>query len=281
MSSSVDPYLGEKRKPAVFLTVGIVLLLLLLVLGGGLATLGLFGPRGSQSLAADSGTTSVLPQVTEPQTVLPQVTEPQTSLPQVTDPEPSLQAPQDTAMPADVRDWLEHLRKTEDRRKRLSSEHVGELMVMLTKMQTSGLTDALKGIFGEEEDTGEQAPSQADSVKIDASEKRKEWQELLAFFQSYPPPAECVPIQASYSHALGETSGMIIEILEAVDMAQESPEKAIAALTAIQGTSGDRIDEYAKQTDEQVQSVCDRYKTRKWFKIAADVGGGLLGKLGL
>ena len=73
---------------------------------------------------------------------------------------------------------------------------------------------------------------------------------------------------------------MIIEILTAVESAGESPERAIAALTAMQGTSSERIDELAKQTDSQVQQICDKYKTRKWFSVASDVGSGLLGRIG-
>ena len=280
MASTIDPYARERRKPAVALTVGLVLLALILIVGGGLATLGLLGPRHESVLANKNEPTSVLPQVTEPTAVLPQVTEPVPVLPQVNDPAPALQVPMDTPMPADVRDWLEHLRKCEERRKKMSADQLGELAVMMAKMQTAGLADAMKDILGDEDPRAEKEPSKAEALQVDAKAKRKEWQALLGDFMAYRPPAECAPIQASYSQTLGETSGMILEVLEAVEMAQESPEKAISALTQMQGTSSDRIDELAKATDGQVQSVCDKYKTRKWFGIASDVGGGLLGKLG-
>lgn len=270
MATPIDPYAKERRRPTTALLVGVVLLALILLIGGGLATLGLLGPRGQNALATKQETPSVLPQVTKPAPVLPQVNEPA----------PALEVPTDTGMPDDVRDWLEHLRKTEERRKKMAADQLGELAVMMAKMQTAGLADAMKEILSEDDSQSSEEPSKADLVKIDAAEKKREWQALLTDFQSYPPPAECAPIQASYSQALGETSGMIIEVLEAVDMAQESPEKAISALTQMQGTSSGRIDELAKATDGQVQDICDKYKTRKWFSIASDVGGGILGKLG-
>lgn len=259
-----DPYANETKKSTLALGIGIGILVTLLLVGGGLAALGLLGPKNeSVTVKAPAGTAPVLPKVVENEPVLPKPAEA-------------------VRMPDDVYEWLEHLRKTEAARKEMSADQIGDLTVMMAKMKGQGITDAMKSLFTPEESPIpiDDGPSQSEDLAIDAAKKRAQWKELSDFFLSYPPPAECAPIQASYAQALGETGAMIVEVLEAVDMASESPEKAIAALTKMQGTSGGRIDELAKQTDSQVSEICRRYETRKWFDIQGDVGGGFLSGLG-
>lgn len=263
----IDPYALETRRNTLALGIGIGVLVALLLVGGGLVALGLFGPKGQTATAQTPlDTPVVLPQAGQP--VAP-------ALP--------IEKPKDVAMPDDIYAWLEHLRITEEKRKSLSGDQMGDLLVMLTKLKSGGgIMDALYGIFG---DDRENAPvdipeSKSESVQTDAARKRKDWQALQDFFQSYPPPSECIPIQASYSQALGETSGMMMEVLDAIDIAKDDPQAAIAALTKMQGTSSARIDTLAKQTDGQVQDICDKYKTRKWFGINSDFGGGLMNQIG-
>ena len=283
MQTGTDPYRQENKRTVIAVAVGLGLLLLVLLLGGGLASLGLFGGsnagvtgkqgQGSASLLPlnRDGTNSVLSKsgsIAEP------------SLPQVSDdPAPALPIPENTPMPADVREWLEHLRKTDARRKKMASSQIGDMLAMMAKMQTAGIADAMKGLFGDE-DASSQPEDKVQTFTLNVEKKKSEWKELEQFFLSVRAPSECIPVQASYSQALGETRAMIIEILTAVESAGESPERAIAALTAMQGTSSERIDELAKQTDSQVQQICDKYKTRKWFSVASDVGSGLLGRIG-
>ncbi|MBL8067779.1 MAG: hypothetical protein JNM28_04965 [Armatimonadetes bacterium] len=270
----VDPYAAQSKRSMLGLGIGIGVLATLLLIGGGMAALGLLGPQSK-----------VLPQVAGNQSVLPSVPgDPSPALPlEAIKNEPALPKPQEAIrMPDDVYNWLEHLRKTENMRKSMAGDQIGELTVMMTKMKTSSITDAMKGLFSPDESPipiDEKQPDK-DSLVVDAGKKREQWKQLNDFFLSYPPPDECKPIQASYAQALGETGAMIVEILEAVDMASESPDKAIAALTKMQGTSGGRIDQLAKQTDDQVNDICNKYQTRKWFGIQGDVGGGFLSQLG-
>jgi len=263
----IDPYALETRRNTLALGIGIGVLVALLLVGGGLVALGLFGPKGQTATAQNPLDTPIaLPQTGQP--VAP-------ALP--------IEKPKDVAMPDHIYAWLEHLRITEEKRKSLSGDHMGDLLVMMTKMKAGGgIMDALHGLFG---DDRENAPvdipeSKAETVQTDAAQKRKDWQALQDFFLSYPPPSECIPIQASYAQALGETSGMMLEVLDAIETAEQNPESAIAALTKMQGTSSGRIDVLAKQTDNQVQDICDKYKTRKWFGINADFGGGMMNQFG-
>ena len=269
-----DPYASQSKKSLIALGFGVGILVALLLFGGGLYALGLLGPKPVSALNAAGQQQSVLPAVGKQESVLPAIP---------IAPEPALPKPQEAIrMPDDIYNWLEHLRKTEELRKSLSADQIGELTVMMTRMKTSSITDAMKSLFTEEESPIPFDPNQPDkdSLIVDAREKREEWKKLNDYFLSYPPPAECVPIQASYTQALGETGAMIVEILDAVNMASESPDKAVAALTKMQGTSGGRIDILAKQTDEQVGDICRKYETRKWFGISGDVGGGFMSQLG-
>lgn len=259
-----DPYANETKKSAMALGIGIGVLATLILVGGGLAALGLLGPKNDAvTVKAPAETSPVLPKVVENSPVLPK-------------PDEAVQ------MPDDVYQWLEHLRRTEEARKSMSADQIGELTVMMAQMKGQGITDAMKSLFTPEESPipVDEGPSKTESLAMSAEDKRREWRELSVYFMSVPAPSECAPIQASYAQALGETGAMIVEILEAVEMASESPEKAVAALTKMQGTSGSRIDSLAKQTDTQVGEICRKYETRKWFDIQGDVGGGFLTGLG-
>ncbi len=246
------------------IVIGIACLVLLLAVGIG-ANLNLLKPGGktAQVLA-----TSVSP--------------PASTLPQVSTPDPTLMqaAPTDTPMPADVRAWLEHLQRIEAKRAAMTADQIGDMLVFMTGLQSSKVTDAIAGILGEDDELGTPKPTASENLTNKADETRSAWRALMEEFRRMPPPAECVPIATSYDETLGETSAMMVEILEALEGSQENPQAAIAALTKMQGTSATRIDTIAKDADRRLGEICDRYKTRKWFSIASDVGGGMMGRIG-
>jgi hypothetical protein len=70
---------------------------------------------------------------------------------------------------------------------------------------------------------------------------------------------------------------MLNEISTTISRASTDPEGAIQALNGMKGDSANRIGAPAGETDKQVQVICDRYATRKWFSIARDFGSGSLG----
>lgn len=254
-----DPYRSEGKKRMLALSIGAGALVLLLAVVGGVNALGLTGKRSPAVLAQEGA---------PPPAVLPDV---QTSNPVLPD--------EAKGMPEDVRNWLEHLRRTEDKRRSLSSEQIASLTTAMAKMNSSRITGLIDQILGDGTETPEQPVAEA--LHLDTQDKRAQWQQLRQEFMQVPPPADCVGIQASYNETLGETSAMIMEVLTALEGASDDPEAAIAALTKMQGTSSERIDVVAKETDSQVQTVCDKYDTRKWFSISSDIGGGIMGKLGL
>lgn len=185
-------------------------------------------------------------------------------------------------MPADVRAWLEHLERTERERSRLANQHIGEFTVALTQLQMAGVQDLLNDIMAD--------PTSEDTLKSPAKEQvqdfdkaRAEWRALTDGFLNVVPPAECVPIRNRYEIALRETSAAIYDLIEILEMSQQpdaDPKQLVGKLQGMRGASG-HIDAAGKETDALVQDICDKYKTRKWFSIAGDIGsGGLLGKFG-
>ncbi len=252
-----DPYQNQTSKSKVWLAVGALVLVAMIGFGLGAGVLGLRGKDNASTLNLTA----------KPQA--PVLAE---------DGKPSGPVlPADNIMPRDVLDWLKHLEETERRRRDLSNQELGKLLPMMVNLQTGGGVSPMKSLFGDEGPDVEHLPT-ADIEKA-TEEVRDDWRRLDDFFQSVPPPAECAPIQAAYSQAIGETSAMMMDILGVVKSAAEDPQDALAKLNAMRGKSSDRIDKSARRTDELVQDICDKYKTRKWFRIDTDFGGGLGGAI--
>jgi hypothetical protein len=190
-------------------------------------------------------------------------------------PPPNLQATgSKRVMPDDVRRWLEHLERIEKRRVDMSYDQVAKAMEMLVALQAGGTLEMLQGLVNEAM-TGEEsnAPKSTTKTAQSAEKIRAGWRQLLDDFRSFPPPEECGPIRDEYDVALRETGGMIGDILAAIDDAEANRDGALSALMKMRGKSVS-IDHAAVESDGLVQAICDKYETRKWFKIRADIGGG-------
>lgn len=261
---ATDPYASQSKGRTAWLIGGAVLLALIVGLGAGY--------YGSLAKAGD-----------RPMSVLPK---PGESAPAITpaagtDPGPITGAEDPANMPEDVRAWLEHLRRIEGERSRLSNAQVGQAMVALTKLQLGGTESLLGDLLGDNPEDFNADVTPAQEFKVSTENIRSEWQALATDFRSLPPPAECAPIAANYNTTLGETSAMIMDIIGAINQSSENPDAAVAALSGMKGQSASRIDQSALATDDGVAQICAKYQTRKWFSIAADFGGGgLLDRLG-
>jgi len=188
---------------------------------------------------------------------------------------PTLQQPaQKVEMPADVRRWLEHLEKIEERKNELSIKQLTQMAVLMQQMKVLG--GAMGLLDGDGDDT---APSDTAKQRFDTL--RPDWNQLLSDFNAFPPPAECKPIADDYSRAINEIPGMNADIGSVLEGASSDPAKALEAAMKLQNTSATVIDKYLGEADSKVGDICRKYETRKWFAIKTDVGGGLMGKFGL
>lgn len=187
-------------------------------------------------------------------------------------------------MPLDIREWLEHLERVEKRRRDLSLHQIGSFMATMTTLQVAGVQDMLKDLMGDPTELeGDPKPSSADKVHTEVEQARNDWRKLREEFESKPPPSDCVPIRAKYEVALRETSGMMMDLMDALDRAMSSndPEEMKRIVSELYGMKGKSapIDQAGGETDALVSDICRKYETHKWFSIARDIGGG--GMMGL
>lgn len=194
---------------------------------------------------------------------------------------PITQHAENVTMPDDIRKWLEHLERIEKRKNDLTIRQLSQMAVLLQQMKVLG---GGMGLLNEEEGGygGDTGPSETAKNSFDTL--RPEWNQLIADFRGYPPPAECRPIADDYYRAVSEIPGMNADLAGILESIAGSPENAAGALEKVmklQNTSKNVIDKYLGETDDKVGSVCRKYETKKWFDIKSDVGGGLMGKFGM
>jgi hypothetical protein len=211
--------------------------------------------------------------------------------------EPALQAPRTVktdlmattdplpGMPTKIRDWLEHLRRTEERKNRLTAQQVAEAKTYVTKFQALGPAAGLLSGDGDENDNANPA---APAQKI-ATDMSAPWEKIVKEFQAFPPPPECRELADEYFSALNEVPAQmqdIQKVLETLTAAlngadplngeAQANKDALEQAQSLQGKSSETIDSHFINADGFLGDICAKYKTRKWFSISADFGGGLL-----
>lgn len=290
-----DPYKSQGRWSAYALVIGLVVLALMggFALGRG-GALGLIpGKGGEVSIAGPRPTGSPIEAVgsmeLDPIEAVAQQAEPDTQL--GFDPlRPNLDVGYQPSgpttergdkMPPEVRAWLEHLERIESERHRMTKAQLSTLLGQMMGMGAGNLADLTAEAMGEEVDPNKNYdPQKKEQLKSGTEKSRQGWKDLVAYFNSKQPPAECVPIKNAYEQCLGETSAMMLSILNELERSQGDPQGAINSLMAMMGTSEGKIDVAANKTDSLVGQICHKYDSYKWFKVSGDIGGGL-GSLGL
>jgi hypothetical protein len=183
-------------------------------------------------------------------------------------------------MPQDVYDWLDHLRQTEDKKNELSKDQESKLMIELTKLQGLG------GAYGSVDEKGTLDPDKLENPSTTLANRlgdlRAPWRELIKFFESVPPPQECADLAHSYDQALDEVSGEMGDLGDILGGGGENynPTDTVAKLEKMEGQSTGTIDKYFSVSDDMVSNICNKYNTRKWFKIQADVTSPLSAGMG-
>ena len=181
-------------------------------------------------------------------------------------------------MPADVEAWLKHLQETERRKVELSGNQTAELTVFMQKSSVLGAGMGLMDPYDQSEGAnGDKEPSSYTKGKI--LDLRPQWDELITFFNSVPPPQECRPLADDYSRALDEIPGMMGDLGEMLNGVANDPQKALEQAKKMQNGSYSGIDRYFARTDQKLGEICSKYQKAKWFNIASDVAaGGMLSK---
>ncbi len=176
--------------------------------------------------------------------------------------------------------WLYHLEKIEKRRGELAKKGLSKFMVMAQTAQFgSGDADQLTKFAADPE--GNFPDSAVDKIAAESAQSKKEWADLRKDFDSFPPPPDCVTIAEPYGHAMDETRAMMTDVMDAIVVSKEDPQKALQSLYGMQNKSK-TIDEYGNVADDRVQALCNKYNKRKWFSVNSDFGNSsIFGSLGI
>jgi len=177
--------------------------------------------------------------------------------------------------PKRVVDWLEHLRKTEERRQR-QERNVAPVMSMLVQAMVARAA-ALGGIAqGDFEQAEADYEREREKLRQGYQQRQREWAQLLQYFRSVPPPPECRTLADAYFAGLSEYITSISQIEKSLI------DNDIGGLTSMLGSAQSELDARFARADEELARVCEQYGIRKYFAIGArgtelirSLGGGL------
>jgi hypothetical protein len=101
------------------------------------------------------------------------------------------------------------------------------------------------------------------------------WQGLSTKFLGYPKPVpqSCKQLSELYYNLLGSVSGQMSQIANAFSSAMgpnANPQAAIDALTKL---DSNLVDKACRDADNELTSICDKFKLTKEFDIKASPGG--------
>lgn len=187
-------------------------------------------------------------------------------------------------MPQDVYDWLCHLQRIEAKKEHILSGQSTRSRRMPDSFPKPGRIpdnfddpDAPNSITGMAVDS-----SFLDGIRQRIDALSEDWKQLTREFNSYPPPAECRAMAQDYDQAIREIGAQIQDVASMFDSAMSDPFGAIAKLETMKGFSESTIDDPLDQVDAAVGDICQKYETRKWFKISSHRGSpSMLGGSGL
>jgi hypothetical protein len=185
-------------------------------------------------------------------------------------------APDQERMPDDVLAWLRHLEKCEAMKVEIAGDQAAEMAVLQTKLSALGAAIGLTDPYDQSTE-GAQDQSPDSYIKGKMMDLRPQWEQLLDYFHSVTPPAECRPIADDYERGLGEIPGMMGDLADVLNMASTDPANALQSVKKMQNSSYDINRSFAR-TDQKVGAICAKYNVNKWFNIKQDVEvGGMMG----
>jgi hypothetical protein len=167
----------------------------------------------------------------------------------------------DLRMPEDVRKWLEHLKRIDKKREDYNNAFVMKLMGQIGQLQPGAYIDEDSAADDEarRKNTANEVVGGVDSFFAKLTEE----------FQSLQPPVECGPIAAQYSSVLLETRNMVGQITTAITNLDTH------ALESMQGTTFERLDSKAEETNGSISAICEKYDEPNKFAVFVDKGSAL------
>lgn len=195
-------------------------------------------------------------------------------------PKPDLQvkkeAPTKKEMPQDVRDWLKHLERIEERKQQLTIKQIADMKVF---EQMIGVLGPGIGELDPYDQSGKEGETPESTAKGKFEDLRPDWKQLIQDFRDVPPPAECKPLADAFDSGINEIPAMIGDLVDVMNSIGTNPSGALQKVQQMKNKSYAGVDRSFQEADGLLSQVCDKYDERKWFNIKTDVvGGSLLGK---
>ncbi len=176
-----------------------------------------------------------------------------------------IQKPDDQQSPEDVLDYLRFLKEVEQRKMSLIKDF------MATALMQSAMEKSQEAAAASSD---EASKNFLPSMNKGFEQYPARWDQLAKYFLTRQPPASCAILQKKYYEHLGKVESMFLQVHNALAQANTDPGKALSALTEMQGKASAEADDTARQADDALGDVCDKYRIRKEFDIKTDSGSG-------
>lgn len=181
-------------------------------------------------------------------------------------------------MPKDVFDWLKHLEECERRKTVIAGDQTAEMSLWMQKNSVLGAGMGMMDPY--DQATNDEGKDPATYTKGKILDLRPAWADLVRYFRSYPPPAECRPIANDFDGAMTEIPGMMGDLGDILNGAMTGPDDAMKKLKKLQNTSYGDVDRYFARCDQKLTAICAKYGVNKWFNVKQDVmSGGIMGQM--
>ena len=172
---------------------------------------------------------------------------------------------------AAIMDYLKFLKEIERQRDDLVRAQLAQALPLANLVTASGISAELNT----EQDPNQQHARDYAQFQQALSAIPGAWQTLSTKFLGYPKPVpqSCKQLSELYYNLLGSVSGQMSQIATAFSGAMgpnANPQAAIEALTKLDSNLVDRA---CRDADNELTSVCDKFRLTKEFDIKASPGG--------
>ncbi len=175
-----------------------------------------------------------------------------------------------STMPVEIRAWLRHLKRVDEKRESLNRELAGKFM--------SAIMELRPGFVLDEEEMLQDLENRKGQASDLISEVQTLFSNLIRDFQSLPPPPACQRIADEYNSALLSTKDMTQEIFRGLQDAD------IGKLYSLLNTSYSRIDGKVENANQYIDQLCKTYNEPNVYRLfvesknsSVDVSGLLKG----
>ncbi len=177
-------------------------------------------------------------------------------------PAPSIlqgEAPQPKQVPQHVLDWLEHLKRIEQKRQAMERNF---------NPAVDMLKDALAMRYSLEEDEQQQ---RMQNLEQGYERYRQDWAGLMREYQSVPPPQECKALADTYYVALGNYIRFMMQIEQSLET------QDLNTLLNMRGSAQAEVDQKLSDADVELARLCQEMGIRKSFRIGSSLPQNLFG----